>query len=69
MIQELLSPCPIGRTELVVCHCLQVSEAEVMDAIQLYDLRTLDEVRSCTGAGMGCNSCHHQLRGCLDRAS
>jgi bacterioferritin-associated ferredoxin len=46
----------------VVCHCLQVTEAAVIEAITSLDLRSLKEVRRHTGAGDGCTCCHAQIR-------
>jgi nitrite reductase (NADH) large subunit len=58
-------PCP----ERVVCRCLKVTEGEVVSAIITLGLRTVKEVRQCTGAGDGCTACHRALRECLDRHS
>lgn len=53
------------RTALVLCHCLQVSESDVVNAIALHGLNNLRDVRHCTGAGTGCNSCHRKIIACL----
>lgn len=55
------SSCP----ERMVCSCLQVSEAEIVGAIQTLGVRTLKELRHTTGAGTGCNCCHTELRAYL----
>jgi bacterioferritin-associated ferredoxin len=55
--------CPM----LVVCRCLQVTEAEVVAAIESLELRTLKDVRRHTGAGDGCTACHKRLRTYLER--
>src|SRR5438046_2048244 len=55
---ETCYACP----ERVVCRCLQVTEGEVVQAIQTLELRTLREVRRATGAGEGCTCCHDALR-------
>jgi bacterioferritin-associated ferredoxin len=49
--------CP-GR---IVCHCLQVTEEMLLDALEAFDLRTVHEVRQRIGAGDGCTACHRQL--------
>jgi bacterioferritin-associated ferredoxin len=50
-----------------VCHCLQVTEEMLLDALHTFDLRNLKEVRERTGAGDGCTACHRQLRAYLER--
>ena len=55
--QDRSSACP-GR---VVCHCLQVTEDVLVEAITTLELRSVREVRSCTGAGDGCTACHRTI--------
>jgi NAD(P)H-nitrite reductase large subunit len=55
--------CP-GR---LVCHCLQVTEAALVEALEGLGLRTLKEVRRHTGAGDGCTACHKLLGKYLER--
>jgi bacterioferritin-associated ferredoxin len=50
-----------------ICHCLQVTEAAVADAISALDLRTLRDVRRHTGAGEGCTCCHERIRIVLEQ--
>lgn len=45
----------------VVCHCLGVTEEQLVSAVSAQDLRTLQEVRRLTGAGTGCNACHRRI--------
>jgi bacterioferritin-associated ferredoxin len=45
----------------ILCHCLQVSEAEVIEALETRDIRTLKDLRRHTTAGDGCTACHQQL--------
>jgi bacterioferritin-associated ferredoxin len=45
----------------VVCHCLGVTEDQLISAVATQDLRTLQEVRRRTGAGTGCNACHRRI--------
>ena len=50
-----------------LCRCLQLTEADVAETVAALGLRTLDEVRRCTGAGDGCTACHRRLRACIER--
>jgi bacterioferritin-associated ferredoxin len=52
------SACP----DRLVCHCLGVSEAEIVTAIQTQEIRTVTDIRRHTGAGDGCTACHNVLR-------
>ena len=45
----------------VVCHCLGVTEEELVTALTTHDLRTVRDVRRQTGAGTGCNACHRRI--------
>ena len=58
-------PCA-GCPDRVVCHCLRVTEATVVDAIVSLGLRTVKEVRQATEAGDGCNCCHGEIRALLE---
>ena len=49
-------------TETIVCHCLQVSESAVADAIAVCGLASVREVCRETGAGGGCTACHARLK-------
>ena len=55
-------------SETIVCHCLQVSESTLADAIAICGAATVKEVCRETGAGGGCTACHARLREML-RAS
>jgi bacterioferritin-associated ferredoxin len=55
--------CP-GR---VICHCLQVTEDMLVEALITRDLRTVTEIRQHTGAGDGCTACHRRLASFLER--
>ncbi|HXG10870.1 MAG TPA: (2Fe-2S)-binding protein [Gemmataceae bacterium] len=59
--------CPNGCSLRVVCHCLQVTEAAVVEAITALGLQSIKEIRSHTGAGDGCTACHGCLRDLLER--
>lgn len=51
----------------MVCHCLQVRETSVVEAVKRLALTTLDEVRDYTSAGNGCNCCHGRIRQILEQ--
>ncbi len=53
----------------VVCHCLQVTETEIVQVITNLELRTVKEIRRHTGAGSGCMCCHARLSEYLERHS
>lgn len=36
-----------------ICRCEEITEQEIRDAIRKFDLRTVDEVKRLTRAGMG----------------
>jgi bacterioferritin-associated ferredoxin len=54
-------------SEPYLCHCLRITEAEVVAAVTRLELRTVKDVRSHTGAGEGCTACHVRLREILER--
>jgi bacterioferritin-associated ferredoxin len=53
----------------MVCHCLQVTEEMLLDALAAFELRTVHEVRERIGAGDGCTACHRQLKRYIERQS
>jgi bacterioferritin-associated ferredoxin len=55
--RETCHDCP----ERFLCHCLQVTESEVVDTIVNLGLRTIDELQRYTGAGGGCTACHRRI--------
>lgn len=57
------SACPAR----MICHCLQVTEDVIVQAVESLGLQTVKEIRSCTGAGDGCTACHRRLKTFLDR--
>jgi NAD(P)H-nitrite reductase large subunit len=56
-------------SERVVCHCLQVTESTLVQAVTTLDLRTVAEVRHCTGAGEGCTACHRRIKQYLEQSA
>src|SRR5438552_2134910 len=61
-VQEAVRGCP----DTMVCHCLQVTEATLVDALENQRIRTLRDVIVCTGAGDGCTACHRRIRRYLE---
>lgn len=49
------------------CRCLKVSEEVVREAVLVFGVRTVAELRERTGAGDGCNACHRRLRTLLEQ--
>jgi bacterioferritin-associated ferredoxin len=56
-----------GCPERFLCHCLQVTEDTVMEALAELQIRSLKDLRQHTGAGSGCTACHHKLRRYIER--
>ncbi|MGQ0636008.1 MAG: (2Fe-2S)-binding protein [Planctomycetaceae bacterium] len=54
--------------ETIVCHCLQIGESTVSEAVAICGLTTLKDVCAQTGAGSGCTACHARLRDLLRQA-
>lgn len=62
-------PCPgpcSGCPDRIVCRCLKVTEAVIVEAITTLGVRTVREVLHTTGAGGGCTCCHTQIRTYLE---
>jgi bacterioferritin-associated ferredoxin len=58
------SPCA-GCSSRFICHCLQVTEGMLRQALMTFDLLTLADVRRHTGAGDGCTACHRRIKSFL----
>jgi NAD(P)H-nitrite reductase large subunit len=56
-------------SETIVCHCLEISESTVADAIAICGLTSVKEVCRETGAGAGCTACHGRLRDMLRKTN
>lgn len=54
--------CTPGISGKVVCHCMQVTEDAILEALAMFDIDTIKDLRHYTGAGDGCTCCHPQLR-------
>src|SRR5262245_33436469 len=59
----------VGCAGEVVCHCLQVTQGELMAALATRRIRTLKDIKRETGAGDGCMVCHRRLRRYLEQYS
>ena len=57
------STCP----SRMICHCLQITEDVIVQAVEAMGLQTVKEIRTCTGAGDGCTACHRRLKHYLER--
>lgn len=49
-------------SDRIVCRCLQVTAAEIHDAVAVCELETIADICESTGAGDGCTACHVELR-------
>jgi len=49
---------PVG----LLCHCAQVSEAEVRESVENGRAASVAEVMETTGAGTGCRACHCRIQ-------
>lgn len=51
----------IGEQERIVCKCFNVTEKTILKAIELNNLKTVDEVTHFTKAGGGCGGCKGEI--------
>jgi len=51
----------------IVCHCLQVTEAEVLGALRARTIRCVKDISRFTEAGGGCTACHPALEEYLNQ--
>jgi NifU-like protein len=51
----------IGEQEKIICKCFNVSEKTILKAIELNNLKTVDEVTHFTKAGGGCGQCKGEI--------
>ena len=52
-------------TGRIVCHCLRVTEEEVIQAASDGNMHSIKQIMDHTGAGGGCTACHQRIRGLL----
>jgi len=50
----------------LVCECLQITEAALVEALTGREIKTIKDIRRLTGAGDGCNACHKLLKSYLE---
>ncbi len=51
----------------IICNCLDISEHEIVHAIQKQDAVTLQDIEDITGAMTGCGSCTEDVEEILQR--
>lgn len=45
----------------MVCNCMQITKGEIIEAIKVGNLSTVDEIGDETDAGTVCGSCHDDI--------
>jgi NAD(P)H-nitrite reductase large subunit len=50
----------------ILCHCYQVTEAEIRELIRHRAPGTVEEVTQATQAASGCSTCYDDIRRILD---
>jgi bacterioferritin-associated ferredoxin len=63
--QTLISPSEASSVR-PTCHCLNVTEGEIRQAIADNELHSVRGVSQACGAGSGCMSCHRHIRRMLN---
>ena len=56
--RESCETCP----ERVLCHCYQVTESQLAEAMAEHNLSDLKDVSRHTRAGDACTCCHEKIR-------
>jgi len=56
------SVCP----KRLVCECVNLTEADLLEALTNREIKTIKDIRRLTGAGDGCNACHKLLKTYLE---
>lgn len=51
----------------IICHCLQVDEAEILAAFEKRHIKSIKDIIEYTSAGDGCTACHPALLEYLER--
>jgi len=51
----------IGEDEKIICKCFNVSEKTILKAIELNNIKTVDDITNFTKAGGGCGKCKGEL--------
>ncbi len=55
-----------GSSRKIVCECLDVTEADLLEAIRNHKLTSVKDIAHYTEAGKGCTACHMLLKEYLD---
>jgi NAD(P)H-nitrite reductase large subunit len=50
----------------IICECFLVSRGAIIDAIEKYKLKTVEDVGEYTNAGTGCGGCTEKIQKILD---
>ncbi|MGE0608715.1 MAG: (2Fe-2S)-binding protein [Pirellulales bacterium] len=45
----------------IVCRCLKITEADILDAVENGELQSVQDVVEQTGAGDGCTACRRTI--------
>lgn len=53
-------------TEKIVCTCFNVTEAQILEAIKINNLKTVEEVTNYTKAGGACGRCKGTIKEIID---
>lgn len=65
--QQSLVQTPVhADAHRLICHCLNVTENEIRQAIAEHDPQSIRGVSQACGAGAGCMSCHRHIRRMLN---
>lgn len=51
----------MGTDIIFHCYCTGVTQKRVLRAMAEHGVRTVDDIRRCTGACTGCQSCRREL--------
>ena len=51
-----------GSPSKIVCECLGVTEADLIEAIRTHKLESVKDIAHYTEAGKGCTACHSVLK-------
>ncbi|MBN1971758.1 MAG: (2Fe-2S)-binding protein [Candidatus Delongbacteria bacterium] len=53
--------------EKKICHCFDVYDKEIIEAIKKNKLKTVEEIGDHLSAGTGCGFCHEDLQDLIDK--
>jgi bacterioferritin-associated ferredoxin len=45
----------------IICTCAYISRREILDVLNRYDIKDVDEITELNGAGGGCGFCREDL--------